>query len=271
MVVNALRAFARYDGRMLRLMLLLASAALAAEHGPERGALVIIGGGAVGPEIWQRIQTLAGGADAPVVYVPTADEREPREDAAAYLKRAGFTDVTVVHTRDPKVADTDAFVAPIRRAKAVFFGGGRQWRIVDAYGGTKAEAEFAQVLERGGVIAGSSAGATIQGSYLVRGDTKNNTTMMSPGHERGFGYLRKAAIDQHLIVRKRENDLWPVLEKHPELLGVGIDESTAIVVRGDEAEVVGKSKVALYRHGNAPKQIWLGAGERVRLTGLPRP
>jgi cyanophycinase len=246
---------------MIRILLLVAFSLSAADVGPANGSLVIIGGGAVGPEIWKKVMDLAGGPDAPIVFVPTAGDTEPKANAGEYLKRAGFTDVTVVHTRDPKEADTDAFLAPIRRAKAVFFGGGRQWRIVDAYGGTKAEVEFAKVLERGGVIAGSSAGATIQGSYLVRGDTKNNTTMMSPGHERGFGYLRDAAIDQHLIARKRENDLWPVLAKHPDLLGVGIDESTALVVRGDRAQVIGKSKIAIYEHSREPNHLWLTSGD----------
>ncbi len=72
--------------------------------------------------------------------------------------------------------------------EGVWFTGGRQWRIVDAYAGTMAEREIRKVLDRGGVIGGSSAGATIQGSYLVRGDTKTNTVMMGD-HEEGFAYL----------------------------------------------------------------------------------
>ena len=70
--------------------------------------------------------------------------------------------------------------------------------------------------------------------------------MMSPGHEEGFGFLRNSAIDQHLLARKRENDLLPVIRRHPQLLGVGIDEATAIVVKGRTAEVIGKSKVLFY-------------------------
>ena len=70
---------------------------------------------------------------------------------------------------------------------------------------------------------GSSAGATIQGSYLVRGAVEGNSVIMAPGHEIGMGFLRKAAVDQHVITRHRENDLDQVISRHPELLGIGID------------------------------------------------
>ncbi len=231
---------------MIFRFLLCAITLSAGQYGPDKGNLVIVGGGAIGPEIWQRFIALAGGPDSPVVYIPAASETEPKDNAGDFLKRAGFTDVTVLHTRDKKVADTDDFVAPLKRAKAVWFGGGRQWRIVDSYEGTKTEREFQNVLNRGGVIGGTSAGATIQGSYLVRGSKTGNETMIAPGYERGFGYLRHAAIDQHLLKRNRENDLWQVITKHPDLLGIGLDEGTAIIVKQDRFEVLGVSKVAIY-------------------------
>jgi hypothetical protein len=103
-------------------------------------------------------------------------------------------------------------------------------------------------------VCGTSAGATIQGSFLVRGDPKGNEIMMSPGHERGFGLLSNSAIDQHVNTREREHDLVAVIEKHPELLGLGIDEGAAIVVHGDSFEVVG-GQVAVHdgkEHEGAP-------------------
>ena len=105
------------------------------------------------------------------------------------------------------------------------------------------------LLERGGVIGGTSAGATIQGSYLVRGDTKTNTIMMGD-HEEGLAFLRDVAIDQHLLRRNRQFDLIEVIEAHPELLGIGIDENTAIVVRGDTFRVIGASYVGIYDHNH---------------------
>jgi cyanophycinase len=233
--------------REIPLVLLIASSAWPASLGPSQGYLVIVGGGKVGLEITQRIIDLAGGPDAPMVYIPTAEEGDPKIAAeATFLAQAGVKHVTVLHTRDPKMADTEAFVEPLRTARAVWFEGGRQWRLADAYLKTRMEKELFRVLERGGVIAGSSAGATIQGSYLVRGAPEGNTIMMARGHEQGFGFLRNAAVDQHVLTRQREDDLDVVIEQHPELLGIGIDESTAIVVHGNLFEVIGSSKVLIH-------------------------
>ncbi len=95
--------------------------------------------------------------------------------------------------------------------------------------------------------------------------------MMAPGYEKGFGYLRGVAVDQHLIRRKREEDLLQVIDRHPELLGIGIDESTAIVVQRDRFEVIGESKVAIYdpryRPADGAKRYYfLSPGERFDLA-----
>jgi len=215
--------------------------------GPENGSLVIVGGAMHDTVIVDRFIELAGGPDAPIVVIPTASGAEEINDerVSRFLTARGAADVTVVHTYDSLEADTPEFIEPIKKASGLWFTGGRQWRIVDAYGGTATEDEIRKILERGGVIGGSSAGATIQGSYLVRGDTETNTIMMGD-HERGFSYLTASAIDQHLLVRNRQHDLVEVIEAHPNLLGIGIDENTAIVVQGDEFEVIGRSFVAIY-------------------------
>ena len=217
--------------------------------GPAKGSLIIVGGGGMPKVIFDRFFQAAGGRDAKLVVVPTAGSGAEYDGSTSSVKRfkkAGATNVHLLHTRDPKMADSDEFIAILRDARAVWFGGGRQWRLADAYLGTKTEAAFHDVLKRGGVIGGSSAGATIQGSYLVRGAPERNQIMMSPGHEKGFGFVRRSAIDQHLLARERENDMLPVIRKHPHLLGIGIDESTALYVRGNSAEVIGKSKVLFY-------------------------
>lgn len=222
----------------------------AQEIGPANGSLVVVGGNLSDTTIVDTFLELAGGPEAPIVVIPTAGGAESYDQSFGGLqlfRGRGATDLTVVHTYDPKVADSEAFVEPIRRARGVWFTGGRQWRLADAYMGTRAEAELWRVLERGGVIGGSSAGATIQGSYLVRGDTRTNTIMMGD-HEAGMAFLKEAAIDQHLLARNREFDLIPVIEAHPELLGIGLDENTAIVVQGDRFRVIGGSYVAIYDH-----------------------
>jgi cyanophycinase len=218
--------------------------------GPPKGSLVIVGGGGGGQEggIFKRFLELAGGVDAEIVIIPTAtgnDDFNTRSSGAKIFRDVGAKAITIVHTHDRALADTEEFVKPIRTARAVWFTGGRQWRLADAYLNTQTQSAINDVLARGGVVGGSSAGATIQGSYLVRGAVEGNEVMMSPGHEEGFALMKDVAIDQHVIKRKRVGDMTPVVEKHPKLLGLGIDESTAIVVQGDVFEVIGDSEVVV--------------------------
>jgi len=258
-------------------------AARPAVKGPERGALVIVGGGKVGSEILGRLFALAGGKDAPLVVIPTAggqDEYAADWSGIKMFTDFGVTNITVLHTRDRAVADSEAFVRPITTARAVWFVGGRQWRLVDAYAHTRTQREVERVLERGGVVAGSSAGASILSSYMVRGARENNFIMMAAGYEEGFGLIKGVAIDQHMLTRNRQDDLEEVVAKHPDVLGIGLDESTAIVVQGQEFEVVGASKIAIHdgrivkgaqeRNGGRKKYFFMGPGEKYDLTKLER-
>lgn len=150
-----------------------------------------------------------------------------------------------MHARDPAVANTEAFVAPLTTATAVWIEGGRQWRLADTYGGTRTEQALHELLARGGLIAGSSAGASIMGSYLVRGAPSGREVLMSPGHERGFGFLHNVAIDQHIGPRRREADLPRLVAVHPAILGIGIDEGTTILVPRNVFTVIGPGIVAI--------------------------
>lgn len=267
MVTHNKRVLLRFTATALTFALLAA----AADIGPSRGTLLIAGGGSLGKDILDRFATLAGGYDAPIVLIPTAEGAESYDNGYLdrnALTRAGFKNLTILHTKDRAVADSDAFVEPLRKARGVWFGGGRQWRLVDSYLRTRTQKEIENVLQRGGVVGGTSAGATIQGSYLVRGAREGNTIMMAPGYEEGMGLLKNSAIDQHLLKRNREKDLVPVIEKHPHLLGIGIDESTAIVVTGNRFDVIGESKVAIYEAGKP--YYFLQAGEKFDLTRRTR-
>ena len=222
----------------------------AQEVGPANGSLVVVGGSMRDPAIVERFLRLAGGADAPIVVIPTAgggDAYDQYWSGLRPFKTAGASRLTVLHTTDRDVSNSERFVQPIRAARGVWFAGGRQWRLADAYLHTKVHAEISAVLARGGVVGGSSAGATILGSYLVRGDTSGNAIMMGD-HDEGMAFLRGVGIDQHLLQRNRQFDLVEVIEARPDLLGIGLDENTAIVVRGDEFEVIGQSYVVIYDH-----------------------
>ena len=216
------------------------------------GTLVIVGGGGTPPEAVKRFIAAAGGPEAPLVVVSTAqgDTIPSAASVTGFLTKAGAKHVRQLHARNPQEATTPENLALLREAKGVWFGGGRQWRLVDAYQDTEAEKLFHEVLERGGVIGGSSAGATIQASYLCRGSPLGNTEMMAEGYERGFGFLRGVAIDQHFSQRKRFADMEQLKKAHPNLIGLGIDESTALIVRGSKAEVIGAHQVAVYDRRN---------------------
>lgn len=218
-------------------------------NGPENGTLLIIGGAAK-DIFYTKFMELIGGSDAPIVVIPTAISSDTLSQEflnnykQSYIDR-GFTNVTVLHTRSVEEANSVEFISAIKQAKGVWFSGGRQWRHADSYLNTKAHHAFLNVLKRGGVIAGSSAGATIQGSFLARGDTKKNTIMMGD-HQEGLSFISNVAIDQHLLARNRQFDMFEILDEHPELLGIGLDENTGIIVKGDTCTVFGESFVAIY-------------------------
>ncbi|MES1250096.1 MAG: cyanophycinase [Chitinophaga rupis] len=220
------------------------------KHGPEKGSLIIIGGN-VGStaSVWNKFTELAGGKEkAKIVVVTTASGDSAafdKKDVEEVKKETGIKDVVLLHTSDLKEANSEKFIAPLKQATGVYFVGGRQWRIADSYLNTLTHQAFLDVLDRGGVIAGSSAGASIQGSFLWRGDTKGAQILIGD-HTQGLGFLKNSVVDQHLLKRNREFDLLNVIKQAPQLIGIGLDEATAIVVQRDTFEVIGKSYVVVY-------------------------
>ena len=240
--------------------------------GPRFGTVVAVGGNLQDVVIVERFLQLAGGHSSPIVFIPTAGGAETYDQSWSGLdifRAAKATDLTVIHTHDRVMANSSTFVEPLLRARGVWFGGGRQWRLADAYLHTKTQQAIRAVLDRGGVIGGSSAGATILGSYLTRGDTRTNTIMMGD-HEEGMGFIKNVAIDQHLLRRNRHFDLLQIVRTYPDILGIGIDEDTAIVVRGDQLEVIGQSYVAIYDHSQMLESdelfYFLAPGDRYNLS-----
>ncbi|GAT35328.1 cyanophycinase [Terrimicrobium sacchariphilum] len=207
--------------------------------GPTAGTLLVVGGGDK-TSIWPTFLDLAGGKDAPIVVITTASPKNGADNKDFQeLQALGATHLTLLHTDDRTKANSNEFTAPLREAKAVWITGGRQWRLVDSYLNTKTEKEIFNLLDRGGVVGGSSAGASIQASYLLRGARSGNSVLMAAGYEEGFGFLKNTAVDQHVNTRGRAEDMLQVLEAHPNLLGIGLDESTGIIVRKDRADVIG--------------------------------
>jgi cyanophycinase len=254
-------------------VLLLADPAFAQTVvGPAKGSMVIVGGNIQDLSILHRFIDLAGGPDVPIVVIPTAGGAPDYDQFWTGLKifrDAGARNLTVLHTYDRKIAESEKFVEPLHKARGVFFWEGRQWRLADSYLNTLTHREIQAVLDRGGVVGGSSAGASIQGSFLMRGDTKTSDIIIGD-HTQGLGFMRNVGIDQHVLIRNREWDMLEVLKVFPNLLGLALDENTAIVVQQDQFEVIGQSYVIIYDNKkHIPPNggfYFLRAGDRYNLA-----
>ena len=256
----------------------------AQSSGPPRGTLVVDGGGAT-DVVRDRFVALAGGTAARIVVIPTAassirfgdgntildpDAPRDRPEWAAYdrhlRKWFGTVGLTILHTRDRAVADSESFVAPIRAARAVYLAAGNAGRLASTYRKTRTHREIEALLARGGTVFGSSAGAIIQGSFIVRG-RPDKPILMARGRDRGFGFLKEVAINPHLTSAKRDAELVNVVDAHPNLLGLGIDDDAALIVQGDRFEVIGTGRVAVYDNVRHPDgwYYWLRPGDQFDL------
>ncbi len=193
----------------------------------------------------------------PLLILATASQRpaayeELYCDAFAAI---GVPAVRPLALRDRQQAHDPAVVDAIAEAGGVFITGGKQTRLLEALRGTPAHAEFSRIWREGGVLAGTSAGASALGETAISGtDTVRLTS--------GLAYIPRVIIDQHFSQRARLARLRDGLERVPEHIGIGIDEDTALVIRGDEAVVLGSGKVTVVAEG---EERGYASGERVAL------
>ncbi len=221
------------------------------------GPLMIIGGGARPELVVSRLLTLAGGAEAVLVVVPAASVDPPLAGRLMVeeFSQAGARDVEVI-ALDRKGASNSPGLEALRRATGIYFTGGDQSRLRQALAGTEFLDEVRKLRERGGLVAGSSAGAAVMGDLMptgaeVRtdGDLDAFSRLVSHNVETagGFGFWPGVIVDQHFVARRRNNRLLSLVLDHPHLVGVGIDESTAVVVPDEgPIEVVGSGAVLIY-------------------------
>jgi cyanophycinase len=262
---------------VLVLALALASGAAADDVSrPPQGHLLIIGGGSRPPELMRRVAELAGGPEARVVVIPTASSvpEEVGPEQAAELEEAGAGGAFPLEAT-PQTAKEPATLAALDGVSGVFFSGGDQSRLTAALLGSPLLEGLREVYRRGGVIAGTSAGAAVMGPLMITGD---ETPPAAEGDEAfthirarnvvttpGLGFLPGVVVDQHFVARKRLNRLMAVVLEHPRLLGVGIDESTAILVRADRTfEVLGRGQVVVV---DASRASHLSADPEGHLSG----
>lgn len=231
----------------------------AKQAGPHpKGHLLIIGGGERTAAIMKRFLGLAAGFGEGKIVVftmATGVPEEVRQETVAEYKGLGVEDVAIYHlTRDEAVKPDAAKI--LGGAGGVFFTGGDQSRLTAVLLDTPILARLHEMYEQGCVIGGTSAGAAVMSEVMITGDekrTKNEDELwqtIEAGNVvrvRGFGFVKNAVIDQHFLVRRRQNRLISLVLENPTLLGAGIDESTAILVRPDgKWEVLGESQVMIY-------------------------
>ena len=237
-------------------------------HRFKGGSLIISGGGRLPPEIRQRFVELAGGASARIVVLPAfaADEKQ-QAGLRDVWRPFGATNVRVLQADSREVADRPEFSEPIQSATGVWLSGGQQEWLARLYAGSRVESELQQLVKRGGVIGGSSAGAAVMSKVMI--EQGLDTATMGTGLDLFPG----AVIDQHFLKRSRLNRLLRVLEAQPKLIGFGIDEGTALVVQLSKGRlgVLGDSYVMVcvpHTEKGEPRYEAMKRGDQIDLDAL---
>jgi cyanophycinase len=230
-----------------------------------KGNLIIIGGGDLVPEILDNIVTLGGGPEkAKILIVPFArgikHEVGPRH--VKIFKEFGAKNVDVILVPREDI-DKPENLAKLDSVTVVFFSGGNQARLAQHIEGTEFLKRIYKIYEEGGVVAGTSAGAAVQSKVMIGGFVSpelneqrksfkmgdHNYVIISPG----FGYLESVIIHQHLAQRKRQAKFFSAMIEYPNLRGVGIDESTAMLVPPDRNfKVIGDHSVTVLEPADTP-------------------
>ncbi len=236
------------------LILSLVANGLAAK---ERGYLLIIGGGSKPPEALNEFVALSQNGPILVITSASGVPEESGPSVVDQFKKAGANQVSWLHIDSSEMANADSVVKKIESSSAIFFTGGVQERLMQRLGATKSEAAIkALYFEKGGIIGGTSAGAAVMsqvmitGNELINKDTTDAFVSIQAKNietKKGFGFLDRVIIDQHFVARKRHNRLISLVLENPKLVGIGIDEDTAILVYPNHKfRVYGKGSVVVY-------------------------
>jgi cyanophycinase len=232
------------------------------------GALVIAGGGYVTPETRARFVELAGGPQARLIVIPATDPSlKDEEKWLAPWRSSGAQSVELLHARDRNMANDPQFCAHLKNATGVWFSGGYQDFLADRYVDTAVQDGLHDVLRRNGVVGGCSAGAAILSRVMI--EEGENV----PIEARGLDLISNAIVDQHFLQRNRLWRMQQMVEKHPDLVGLGVDERTALVVEVQtwRMSVVGDSYAMVCVPGSEPHEPRfevLKAGDDVLLSQL---
>ncbi|OQX94794.1 cyanophycinase [candidate division KSB1 bacterium 4572_119] len=229
-----------------------------------KGHLFIIGGGKRPDSVMKKFIQLADGFDKGKILVLPMASGDPMDVGmyqANQMTELGAKNVSFLFvTREEAMMDSS--VQKLNGATGIFFSGGSQTRLVEAIGGTPFEEKIHQLYQQGAVIGGTSAGAAVMSEIMITGDEKrpderkdrafNRIEGANIVTETGFGFLKNMIIDQHFIRRKRHNRLISLVLENTKKVGIGIDESTALIVYPDlTLEIIGENSVIFYDARNS--------------------
>src|SRR4051812_10988501 len=229
---------------MWRLLLLptvfCAVSLAAAVDPPAKGHLLVVGGGKIDDAVLKRALEMAGGPQAPIAILPQASEVPDAGEKSADMWRAlGATNITVA-----AAVQQDATKASLRAATLIWMPGGQQTRLMKALQDADIPAILRERYQAGAVIGGTSAGAAVMSALMMTGESDlQSITSQATKLSEGLGLWAEVIVDQHFLKRQRFNRLFSAVLDHPDKIGVGIDEGTAVIVGPENWEIVGASKV----------------------------
>jgi cyanophycinase len=212
---------------------------LAKEPTP-RGHLVVVGGGGVPEDVLSRVLSLAGGQAARIIIFPQASElSDTGEKNVEMWKQAG-----AIHAVSVALSDAKAAVRAVQEAQIIWFPGGDQNKLMKAFENTGVPEAILKRYREGATVGGTSAGAAVISKVMITGEADlQSVTAGATQTSAGLGLWPGVVVDQHFLKRQRQNRLLSLVLDHPSLVGVGIDEQTAVIVSGSRFEVLGRSSV----------------------------
>lgn len=231
------------------------------------GTLVVCGGGEVPPSARRKFMELAGGLSARLVVIPGGEEDE--SSFSSYFdvwKEYEPLSFHLLNAASREQANDSEFTSILDEATGVWLGGGQQDWLISRYAQTTVEDKLHDLLKRKGVIGGTSAGAAVMSAVMVAGGGRKN-----PQVGKGFGFMPGVVVDQHFLKRNRLQRLRSVLDVHTGLIGLGVDEKTAMIysIATDRLDILGDSYVvACVPSKNKLDIEFLQAGDAIHLADL---
>lgn len=228
-----------------------------------RGNLFIIGGGKRSDQLMNQLLKVADLKAKDYIAVLPMSSEEP--DSAYFYFKKQLSQLTsqpiLMFNFDKSTNQNKVLTDSLQKAKLIYISGGDQTRFMGVVRGTPIYDAIHKAYQNGSTIAGTSAGAAVMCQNMITGNQKletkytetfDNIRYDNLETDSGLGLVKNVIIDQHFLKRSRYNRLLTGLVEFPDHVGIGIDESTAIIVTGKKVKVVGESEVIVVRN---PKKI----------------